>query len=50
MGVFKISRERMVNEQLRARGITDAAVLAAMRDVPRHQFVPEALRSRAYDD
>ncbi len=50
MGVFKISRERMVNEQLRARGITDAAVLAAMREVPRHQFVPEALRSRAYDD
>lgn len=50
MGVFKISRERMVNEQLAGRGITDALVLAAMREVPRHNFVPEALRVRAYED
>ncbi len=50
MGVFKISRERMVAEQIRARGVTDAAVLAAMREVPRHCFVPEILQARAYED
>jgi protein-L-isoaspartate(D-aspartate) O-methyltransferase len=35
---------------LRRRGIADARVLAAMAAVPREQFVPEDLRSRAYDD
>ncbi len=50
MAVFKISRERMVTEQLEARGITDARVLAAMREVPRHRFVPEALQTGAYED
>jgi len=34
-------RERMVEHQLRARGIHDESVLAAMRKVPRHAFVPE---------
>ena len=34
----------------RGRGVTDPAVLAAMRAVPRHRFVPEALRPMAYDD
>jgi protein-L-isoaspartate(D-aspartate) O-methyltransferase len=43
-------RVRMVDEQLRARDITSARVLAAMRTVPRHRFVPEPLRDRAYDD
>ena len=43
-------RVRMVDEQLRARDITNARVLAAMRTVPRHRFVPEPLRDRAYDD
>jgi protein-L-isoaspartate(D-aspartate) O-methyltransferase len=43
-------RERMVDEQLARRGITDARVLAAMRKVPRHRFVEEALRDRAYGD
>jgi protein-L-isoaspartate(D-aspartate) O-methyltransferase len=43
-------RERMVDEQLVARGITDARVLAAMRRVPRHRFVQEALRERAHGD
>jgi len=40
----------MVEEQLVRRGITDARVLAAMRRVPRHLFVDEALRERAYGD
>ena len=37
-------------DELEARGISDARVLAAMRAVPRHLFVPEALRHRAYED
>jgi protein-L-isoaspartate(D-aspartate) O-methyltransferase len=43
-------RARMVREQLAAREIRDARVLAAMRAVSRHEFVPEALRGRAYED
>ena len=43
-------RERMVEEQLVRRGVTDERVLAAMRRVPRHRFVEEALRDRAYGD
>ncbi len=46
----KRSRERMVREQIAARGISDPAVLAAMGKVPRHLFVEEALRSQAYED
>jgi protein-L-isoaspartate(D-aspartate) O-methyltransferase len=37
-------------KQIVAYGVHDAAVLAAMRRVPRHEFVPETLRSAAYDD
>lgn len=40
----------MVEAQIRARGVRDPLVLAAMAKVPRHLFVPEALRSRAYAD
>jgi protein-L-isoaspartate(D-aspartate) O-methyltransferase len=40
----------MVAEQLVKRGIADPAVLEAMRNVPRHLFVDEALRDRAYGD
>ena len=40
----------MVREQIESRGITDLAVLSAMRKVPRHLFVEEALRSQAYED
>jgi len=40
----------MVEEQLVARGVTEPRVLAAMRRVPRHLFVEEALRGRAYGD
>ena len=47
---FERERTRMVEDQLVRRGITDARVLAAMRRVPRHLFVEEALRDRAYGD
>jgi protein-L-isoaspartate(D-aspartate) O-methyltransferase len=47
---FEGERERMVATQLEARGIQDLAVLAAMRNVPRHLFVEESLRERAYQD
>lgn len=43
-------RAAMVREQLAARGIQDARVLAAMGAVPRHRFVPESFRSQAYGD
>jgi len=43
-------RQRMVDEQLVARDIVDEPVLAAMREVPRHRFVPDAYRSHAYAD
>ncbi len=42
-------RTRLV-EELRSQGIRDLAVLRAVSEVPRHVFVPEALRRRAYDD
>ena len=44
------ARERMVAEQVAGRGVADARVLDAMRRVPRHRFVEEALRERAYGD
>ena len=44
------ARERMVERQLRRRGIADERVLAAMERVPRHLFVPEDLRHLAYED
>lgn len=43
-------RAEMVEKQLRRRGIEDTSVLAAMLAIPRHEFVPAELRSRAYDD
>ena len=45
-----LKRSEMIEKQLRQRGVTDAAVLAAMKAVPRHEFVPEELRTRAYED
>jgi protein-L-isoaspartate(D-aspartate) O-methyltransferase len=47
-----MTRERadMVNEQIASRGVKNPEVLAAMRKVPRHRFVPPALAARAYDD
>jgi len=47
---FDRAREHMVEEQIEARGIRDARVLAAMRRVPRHLFVMAALQVQAYDD
>ncbi len=47
---FARERERMVDEQVVGRGVTDARVLAAMKRVPRHLFVEEALQERAYGD
>lgn len=43
-------REQMVNQQIASRAIVDPAVLAAMRAVPREQFVLEPYRQYAYDD
>ncbi|MEW6072506.1 MAG: protein-L-isoaspartate(D-aspartate) O-methyltransferase [Planctomycetota bacterium] len=43
-------RRTMVNAQLRARGIVDERVLAAMAKVPRHRFVPASMQASAYDD
>jgi protein-L-isoaspartate(D-aspartate) O-methyltransferase len=42
--------ELMVKTQLEARGINDQATLSAMRQVPRHQFVPESMKKNAYMD
>ncbi len=47
---FEALRQQMVLEQLAARGLRDDRVLQAMRDVPRHLFVPLALRDDAYED
>lgn len=47
---FETARERMVQEQLRSRGISDANVLRAMGEVPRHLFVEEVLHPQAYGD
>lgn len=49
-GEYKGTREEMVEQQLRERGIADEKVLSAMRRVPRHRFVDAALASRAYGD
>ena len=43
-------RERMVDEQIIARGISDPRVIAAMRELPRHLFVQEAMAKQAYMD
>lgn len=50
MADFASQREAMVARQIAARGVTGAALLAAMREVPREAFVSETLAARAYDD
>ena len=40
----------MIRSQLAERGVRDPRVLAAMRSVPRHEFVPEEFRDQAYND
>ncbi len=47
---FDALRDEMVRTQLERRDITDTRVLEAMRQVPRHLFVPDELRQFAYDD
>jgi protein-L-isoaspartate(D-aspartate) O-methyltransferase len=47
---FAAQRAEMIEKQLRHRGVSDVAVLKAMATVPRHEFVPQELRSRAYED
>jgi protein-L-isoaspartate(D-aspartate) O-methyltransferase len=47
---FAAEREEMVRHQIAARGIRDAALLQALREVPREAFVPDHLAAMAYDD
>jgi protein-L-isoaspartate(D-aspartate) O-methyltransferase len=47
---FKRQRIKMVDSQIRSRGITDARVLKAMEKIPRHLFVDEGLVEQAYND
>ena len=47
---YKSSRERMVNIQIRARGVKNEFVLKAMSRVPRHLFVPKSRINEAYND
>ncbi len=47
---YTARRHRMVNTQIERRGIRDQRVIEAIRQVPRHLFVPERFRSMAYDD
>ena len=47
---FQKARDRMVESQIANRGIHDARVIEAMRKVPRHLFVDEALQEQAYSD
>jgi protein-L-isoaspartate(D-aspartate) O-methyltransferase len=47
---FDIARKRMVESQIKARGINDRRVIEAMLKVPRHIFVEEAMAAQAYND
>lgn len=47
---FSQKRSQMVEQQIAPRGIDDPAILKAMRNVPRHKFVPENLVPLAYED
>ena len=48
--LFFLERREMVEHDLKGRGITDKQVLEAMADIPRHLFVDEKLRKKAYED
>ena len=50
MPAMKQRRARMVREQIARRGVSDANVLDAMREVPRERFVPARLAEFAYED
>jgi len=47
---YERQRHEMVKHQIEGRGVTDQKVLAALRKVPRHLFVSEALQDQAYGD
>lgn len=47
---YKLKREQMVEEQIKARGVSNTLVLDAMRKVKRHKFVSERYLKYAYDD
>lgn len=47
---FRPMREAMVETQIRRRGVRNPGVLSAMREVPRHLFVPPSFRKEAYAD
>jgi protein-L-isoaspartate(D-aspartate) O-methyltransferase len=47
---YQVERERMVRDQIEARGINRPEALRAMRSTPRHLFVPELFRTQAYQD
>lgn len=47
---FAAARQAMVDSQLRPEGVSDPAIVAAMRTVPRELFVPEESRALAYND
>ncbi|MCE5318895.1 MAG: protein-L-isoaspartate(D-aspartate) O-methyltransferase [Parachlamydia sp.] len=50
MDDFHAQREAMVEHQISRRGVKDPATLKAMRDVPRHLFVPPDMQQYAYQD
>jgi protein-L-isoaspartate(D-aspartate) O-methyltransferase len=50
MDDYQVERERMVKQQIKARGIKDKRVLKAMNSVPRHLFLPPDARKYAYGD
>lgn len=47
---YERARQRMVEDQIRARDVRSKSVLEAMRKVPRHRFVPAEIERRAYED
>jgi protein-L-isoaspartate(D-aspartate) O-methyltransferase len=47
---YEVERQRMVDEQISRRGIIDPRLLAVMRSVPRHKFVPKDELAWAYSD
>jgi protein-L-isoaspartate(D-aspartate) O-methyltransferase len=47
---YEKERSRMVDEQIVGRGVKDERVLAVMRKIPRHEFLPEGIRGMAYND
>jgi protein-L-isoaspartate(D-aspartate) O-methyltransferase len=47
---FAVARQHMVEDQIKGRGVTDSRVTEVMSSVPRHEFVPEDYRARAYQD